>query len=89
VSKKLTFWARGEAGGEQIQEVTIGGITGNYPDTDIAVIGPLILSTEWKQYTLDLTGKDLSYISGGFSWTTSEDVNSSQCIFYLDEIKYE
>ncbi|MBU0469462.1 MAG: hypothetical protein KKD07_05900 [Candidatus Omnitrophica bacterium] len=88
-AQKLSFWAKGENGGEQIQEITIGGITGNYPDSDIAVIGPIILTKEWKQYTVDLRGKDLSYISGGFSWTTSADVNAQSCIFYLDEIKFE
>lgn len=89
-ASKLTFWAKGEVGGEVIQEVTIGGISGNYPDTDTAVIGPVILSNEWRQYTIDLRGKDLSYISGGFSWSTSEDVNpDAACTFYIDEVKYE
>ncbi len=86
---KLTFWAKGESGGEQIQEFTVGGISGDYPDSDTAVVGPVILSSQWKQYTIDLRGKDLSYISGGFSWTTSEDVNPENCTFYLDEIRYE
>jgi len=88
-ASKLTFWAKGEKGGEQIQEVTIGGITGNYPDSDTAVIGPIILTDQWKKYTIDLRGKDLSYISGGFAWTTSEDVNPSSCVFYIDEIRFE
>lgn len=88
-ASKLTFWARGAIGGEQIQEFTVGGIAGNYPDTDIAVIGPVILTKEWRKYSIDLRGKDLSYISGGFAWTTSEDVNFDGCKFYLDEIKFE
>ena len=86
---KMTFWARGELGGEQIQEVTIGGIEGKYPDSDKIVFGPLILSDKWKQYTIDLRGKDLSYISGGFSWSTEEAVNPEDCTFYLDEMKFE
>ncbi len=86
---KLTFWAKGENGGEQIQEFTIGGITGNYPDSDTVVIGPVILSSEWRQYTIDLRGKDLSHISGGFSWSSSEEVNPESCVFYLDEIRFE
>jgi len=86
---KLTFWAKGDVGGEQIQEVTIGGITGNYPDSDTAVIGPIILTDQWKKYMIDLRGKNLSYISGGFSWTTSEDVNPEKCVFYIDEVRYE
>lgn len=88
-AEKLTFWAKGAAGGEQIQEFTMGGISGDYPDSDTAVIGPVILTNEWRKYTIDLRGKDLSYISGGFSWTTSEDVNSDSCTFFLDEIRYE
>ena len=88
-AKKLTFWARGEKGGEQIQEFTVGGISGDYPDSDTAVIGPVILGNRWREYTIDLRGKDLSYISGGFAWTTSEEVNPVDCTFYLDDIKFE
>ncbi len=86
---KLTFWARGDKGGEQIEEFTVGGISGNYPDSDTSLIGPVILTSEWRQYTIDLRGKDLSYISGGFAWTTNENVNQESCIFYLDEIRFE
>jgi hypothetical protein len=88
-AKKVTFWARGEKGGEQIQEITVGGVSGDYPDSDTAVIGPIILGTQWREYTIDLRGKDLSYISGGFSWTTSEEVNPEDCTFYLDNIRFE
>lgn len=88
-ASKITFWAKGEKGGERIEEFTMGGITGDYPDSDSSVIGPVILSNEWRQYTVDLRGKDLSYISGGFAWTTNVEVNPEQCIFYLDLIQYE
>lgn len=88
-AKRLTFWAKGNQGGEQIQEFTVGGISGDYPDSDTAVIGPVILSNQWRQYTIDLRGKDLSYISGGFAWTTSEDVNGNACVFYLDDMRFE
>lgn len=86
---KLTFWARGEKGGERIEEFKMGGITGDYPDTDVAFIGPVILTPEWKEYIIDLRGKDLSYISGGFSWSTNTDVNPESCTFYLDDLRYE
>jgi hypothetical protein len=88
-ASKLVFWARGEVGGEQIMEVTVGGIGNDYPDSDIAVIGPIILGQEWKKYTIDLRGKDLSSISGGFSWSTSVEVNPIDCTFYLDNIRFE
>jgi len=86
---RLTFWAKGEKGGERIEEFKIGGITGDYPDSDSAVIGPVILTNEWQEYSIDLRAKDLSYINGGFSWSTNVDVNPESCTFYIDDIKYE
>jgi len=88
-AKKLTFWARGENGGERIDEVKIGGITGTYPDSDIASTGPVILTKDWQEYSINLEGKDLSYISGGFCWATNLDVNPEGCTFYIDNVRYE
>ena len=88
-ARKLTFWARGEKGGERIEEFKIGGITGEYADSDVAGIGPVVLTTEWQQFTIDLEGKDLSSISGGFCWATNLDVNPDGATFYLDDIRYE
>jgi hypothetical protein len=86
---KLIFWARGAKGGERIEEFKIGGIMGEFSDSDIATIGPVILNKDWTQYTIDLKGKDMSYIIGGFCWATNADVNPEGATFYLDEIKYE
>ncbi len=88
---KLTFWARGDKGDEVIQEFKAGGISsGEHIDSDSVSIGPIQLSKEWKQYEIDLRGKDLSYIIGGFCWATNIDVNDPEgIVFYLDEIKYE
>jgi hypothetical protein len=86
---KLTFWARGEKGGERIEEFKVGGIMGEYSDSDSASIGPVILNKEWTQYAIDLKGKDMSYIIGGFCWATNIDVNPEGATFYLDEIKFE
>lgn len=86
---RLTFWAKGDKGGERIEEFKIGGITGAYPDSDTAGIGPVVLTPEWKQYTIDLKGKNLSHIIGGFAWAANLDGNPRGCTFYLDEIRYE
>lgn len=88
-STKLTFWARGENGDERIEEFKIGDIKGLYSDSDNAGIGPVVLTKEWKQYEINLRGKDLSYISGGFAWATNLDVNPDGATFYLDDIRYE
>jgi hypothetical protein len=88
---KLVFWAKGEMGGERIEEFRIGGLGQGrlYPDSDTASIGPVILTNQWKEYVIDLRGKDLSYISGGFAWSASVDGNPHHCTFYLDDIHYE
>ncbi|MBU1905400.1 MAG: hypothetical protein KJ923_00165 [Candidatus Omnitrophica bacterium] len=86
---KLSFWARGEKGEERIEEFKVGGIMGEYYDSDSAAIGPVILNKEWTQYTIDLKGKDMSYIIGGFVWSANIDNNPEGATFYLDEIKFE
>jgi hypothetical protein len=90
-ARKLVFWARGESGGEKIAEFRIGGVGQGreYPDSDTASIGPVILSQQWKEYEIDLRGKDLTYISGGFAWIANVDDNAAACTFYIDNIRYE
>lgn len=88
-ASKITFWARGEKGGERIEEFKAGGLFGEYSDSDVAGIGPVVLDKEWKQYAIDLSGKDFSSIIGGFAWSTNVDVNPEGATFYLDEIRYE
>jgi hypothetical protein len=88
-AKKLKFWARGEKGNEIISEFKVGGITGEFPDSDSAGIGPVMLSKEWKEYEIDLAGKDLSHIIGGFCLSANSDDNPDGFIIYLDDIRYE
>ena len=86
---KITFWAKGAKGGEVIQKFMIGGVKGAYSDSVTVEMGPVELTQDWKQYAINLVGKDLSYISGGFGWMTSADLNPQGCTFYLDDIKFE
>lgn len=91
-ASKLLFWARGEIGSERIEEFRVGGIGGGgklYPDSDSASIGPVILTADWKEYSIDLRGKDLSYISGGFAWVANVNSNPHHCTFYVDNIRFE
>lgn len=88
-AKKLIFWARGEKGGERIVRFGMGGISGLYPDSCKAEIDSIVLTKEWKKYSIDLLGKDLSYISGGFYWMTDKKSNPEGAIMYLDDILYE
>ncbi|MCB0579755.1 MAG: T9SS type A sorting domain-containing protein [Phaeodactylibacter sp.] len=91
---RLSFWARGENGGEKAEFKT-GGINAanlEYHDSfgPIPVSpGPVTLSQEWQQFTVDLAGRDLSMIIGGFVWATSYLQNPGGATIYLDEIVLE
>jgi hypothetical protein len=98
----LTFWARGERGGEKI-EFFMGGVgrdpntgapTNQFPDStprQPALGTPSLhtLSTSWQMYTIPLAGVDLSYVLGGFAWVANALNNPQGAVFYLDDIRYE
>ncbi len=86
---KLTFWARGANGGEKIAEFKMGGITGEFPDSDSASVGPIELKKEWQKFTIDLKNKDLTHVIGGFCWAASKDDNPNGFVVYLDDVIYE
>lgn len=88
-AKNLTFYAKGEKGGEVISEFKMGGIQGEFSDSTSVSIGPVVLTPEWKKYTIDLKDEDLSHIIGGFSFVVSQMENPEGATFYLDEIVYE
>jgi hypothetical protein len=96
----LTFWARGETGGEQIDFFLAGvgrnGETGapveSHPDSSPRRPAPgtlTTLTTSWQQFTIDLTGMDLSYVLGGFAWVATSWDNPDGATFYLDDIQYQ
>lgn len=86
---KLTFWAKGENGGEKVHEFRVGGIIGQYPDSDVASITNVRLTKDWKEYAIDLKGKDLRHIIGGFGFFVNKAENPGGMVFYLDDIMYE
>jgi hypothetical protein len=97
-ARQLTFWARGASGGEQVEFFAFnagrneqGVATAPYPDSATkATTGYVILTTNWKQYFIDLQGKDLSYVLGGFGWVSSAGRNGGKNItFYVDDIGYD
>ncbi|MBC8447498.1 MAG: hypothetical protein H8D78_07090 [Chloroflexi bacterium] len=87
---KLTFWARGENGGEKA-EFKVGGLKGTYQDSLQPALstGPIVLTSMWTPYTLDLSGRDLSHIIGGFVWVTNKPSNPDGATIYLDDIRFE
>ena len=86
-AKRLSFWARGDAGGEKI-EIKVGTIATDkkYHDTSI-VAKPITLTKNWKKYEIDLGGKDLSVIKTGLVWSLGGQ--GKPVTFFLDDVQFE
>ena len=94
----LTFQARGEVGGERVEVLALGvgrdAVTGDpiapHPDSSRRIsTGYVTLTRDWREYTIDVSAADLSYVLGGFGWVSALTQNDGQPIaFYLDEIRY-
>jgi len=93
---RLSFWARGRIGGEQVEFFAFGvgrnpktGMPSHpYPDSSLKrSLGCISLTREWKQYEISLQRAKLDYVLGGFGWAAAARDNSIRSItFYLDDI---
>jgi hypothetical protein len=87
-AKKLKFWARGDKGGEAVtfKFGVLGSDKKNF-DSATGENGPVKLTKEWQEYSIDLSGKDLRRIKTGFVWTLAGQ--GSPVVFFLDDIRFE
>jgi hypothetical protein len=87
-AKRLTFWARGERGDEVVSfQFGVLGEDKRYHDTAKDELEKVRLTSDWKQYSFDLAGKDLSRIMTGFAWVVAGQ--GKPITFYLDDVRYE
>lgn len=87
-AKKLTFWARGEKGGEVVSfSYGLLGRDVKYFDTANGKLGDVKLTKEWKEYSIDVAGKDLTRIKTGFCWVVAG--KGEPVTFYLDDVRWE
>lgn len=86
-AKKLTFWARGERGGEKV-EFTFGILEKKcaYPDSVIGKTITVNLTSAWKQYSISVKGNK-KHIKTGFVWGL--EGSPDDITFFLDDIQYE
>ena len=86
---KVTWYARGAEGGEEI-EFFAGGNTGPekpYQSSFAKISKMIALSRDWQPCSLDLSNLDLSSVLCGFGWVA---VGSERPItFFLDDIEYQ
>jgi len=90
-ARKLTFWARGEKGGEKAN-FGFGYLTKDtaknkkYLDSDTGT-QTVTLTPDWQQYTIYVAGKDLKLIKSAFYWNV--EANGAPVTLYLSTIKWE
>ncbi len=87
-AKKLTFWARGEKGEETVHfKFGVLGPDKKYPDSASGETSDLKLTTDWKEYEIDLAGKDLTHVKTGFVLTLGGQ--GGPVGFDLDDMQFE
>ena len=87
-AKRLVFRARGASGGETVTfKFGLLGPDKKYRDSASGETEKLTLDRAWKEYAIDLTGKDLSRIKTGFCWVLAAD--GKPVTFYLDDVRFE
>lgn len=88
-AKRIYFYARGKKGNEVIQ-VKMGGLSGTESkDSTTSIISfPIKLTKNWKRYSINLDGKNLSCIIGAFAVVFTKAFNPDGATIYLDDIFY-
>jgi len=93
-AKRISFYARGERGGEIVEFIS-GGINSGkkYKDMFKESTGLIPLTKEWTKYTIDLSrfkNKELSNVIGAFAWVASGGFdNEGRVTVYIADLKVE
>ena len=99
---ELRFWARGEHGGEKV-DFFFGGVGWNPDPPPGSPVAPyhdssprvpelghtFTLSASWQEYSISLTGHDISYVLGAFGWVATDAWSPQGAVFYLDDISFD
>ncbi len=87
-AKQLSFWARGEQGGETVS-FKFGVISRDktYFDTAHGELPNVVLTSGWRRYEIPVEKENLSRIMTGFVWSLAS--SGRPVVFYLDDIRWE
>ena len=87
-AKKLAFWARGDNGDETVSfKFGILGAGKKFPDSGGGELAGVKLGKDWREYVIDLAGKDLTCVKTGFVWSLAGQ--GHPVTFYLADIRFE
>ena len=93
--KRISFFARGERGGEIVEFVS-GGITNKskpHQDSFRKSLGKVVLKKDWTKYVIDLsdlTDQQLSDVIGAFAWVAVGGYDKEgKLVTYIADLKVE
>jgi len=94
-AKKISFYAKGERGGE-IVEFKAGCVASEgkpYQDRFCKTTNEVVLTTSWTKYTIDLSDlkeNQLSSVIGGFCWVATGGWDKeNRLVTYIGDLKAE
>jgi hypothetical protein len=87
---KVTFQAKGAAGGEKVT-FQVGGIADSAkPNQDTVKVSTIVtLTTTWTPYTIDLSGQSYMKVLGGFCWSMGAADAGTAATFFVDDIQWK
>lgn len=87
-AQRLSFVARGTTGKEQM-EIGFAGLTGSLSSDSVqpGITEKILLKKHWEYHEVNLKGRNLGQIIGGFSVVLKAAQNPEGCTIYLDDIQ--
>lgn len=90
-AKRLTFWVKGEKGGEKVTFKAAGKDLESYQagkglvtiQKFAAITSDITLGSDWKKYEIDLRNADLTKITEAFGFDFNRPSDGKLMIFYL------
>jgi hypothetical protein len=88
--RRISFWARGETGGE-VAEFRAGGlghIKTRYRDSFDVTAGKLTMTPRYSEYSIYVSDADLSSVMTVFCVLFHREDNDDKAVIYVDDIQY-
>jgi hypothetical protein len=88
--RRISFWARGEKGGEvaEFRAGGLGNVKTRYRDSFDVSAGKIKLGTSWKEYTIFIQDADLSSVMTPFCVLMYREDNPQDAVVFVDDMEY-
>jgi hypothetical protein len=88
--RRISFWARGEKGGEvaEFRAGGLGNVKTRHRDSFDVSAGKIKLAAGWHDYTIFVKDADLSSVMTPFCVLLYREDNADGAVVYVDDIEY-